>query len=44
MQKAITMKHTQNRNEQFERIKELREEYSNKNNPTISIDVKKKKL
>jgi hypothetical protein len=43
MQKTITMKDTKNRNEQFEKIKELREEYEKSENPTISMDVKKKK-
>lgn len=43
MQKAITMKETENRNEQFERISELREEYTQSENPIISIDVKKKR-
>lgn len=43
MQKAVTMKETTDRNEQFERISELREEYSKSENPIISIDVKKKK-
>jgi len=44
MQKAITMKETENRNEPFERISELREEYAQSENPIISIDVKKKRL
>ena len=43
MQKAVTMKETIDRNEQFERISGLREEYSKSKNPIISIDVKKKK-
>lgn len=43
MQKAVTMKDCKDRNEQFERIQELREEYSKNDNPIISIDVKKKK-
>lgn len=43
MQKAVTMKDCKDRNEQFERIQELREEYSKSDNPIISIDVKKKK-
>lgn len=43
MQKAVTMKETKDRNEQFERISELREEYSKSENPIISIDVKKKR-
>ena len=43
MQKAVTMKDSKDRNEQFERIYELKEEYSKNDNPIISIDVKKKK-
>jgi len=43
MQKAVTMKETENRNEQFEKISKLRDEYSKSENPIISIDVKKKK-
>jgi len=43
MQKTVTMKDTKNRNEQFEKIQELREEYEKIENPVISIDVKKKK-
>ena len=43
MQKTVTMKDTKNRNEQFEKIQELREEYEKSENPIISIDVKKKK-
>lgn len=43
MQIAITMKETKNRNEQFEKISELRGEYSKSENPIISIDVKKKR-
>ncbi|AKB29199.1 Mobile element protein [Methanosarcina siciliae T4/M] len=41
MQKTVTMKDCKDRNEQFERIKELKEEYSESENPIISIDVKK---
>ncbi len=41
MQKAVTMKDCKDRNKQFERISELKEEYSNSENPIISIDVKK---
>ena len=43
MQKSIAMKETENRNEQFERINELKEEYLKSENPTVSIDVKKKR-
>ena len=42
MQKAVTMKDCKDRNEQFERIHELKEEYSKSENPIISIDVKKR--
>ena len=42
MQKAVTMKDCKDRNKQFERINELKEEYSNSENPIISIDVKKR--
>jgi hypothetical protein len=42
MKKTATMKETENRNEQFERIQELRAEYEAAGNPIISIDVKKK--
>ena len=42
MQKAVTMKACKDRNKQFERILELKDEYSKSKNPIISIDVKKK--
>jgi hypothetical protein len=42
MHKTRTVKETAQRNEQFENIKELREEYTKSENPIISIDVKKK--
>jgi hypothetical protein len=42
MQKTVTMKDCKDRNEQFEKIKELKEEYSESENPTLSMDVKKK--
>jgi len=42
MQKTVTMKETKNRNEQFEKIQSLLEEYENSDNPIISVDVKKK--
>lgn len=42
MQKTKTMKDTNERNEQFEKINDLREEYENSENPILSIDVKKK--
>lgn len=43
MQKAVTMKETKDRNEQFEKIRDLRQEYEKSENPIISIDVKKKR-
>jgi hypothetical protein len=42
MQKSVTMKDCKDRNEQFERIHELINEYSTSKNPIISMDVKKK--
>jgi hypothetical protein len=42
MQKTIKMKDCKDRNEQFERISELIDEYSKSKNPIISLDVKKK--
>jgi hypothetical protein len=42
MSKAKTMKEGEHRNEQFENIKKLREEYTQSENPIISIDGKKK--
>jgi len=42
MQKTRTVKETALRDEQFENIKERREEYMKSENPIISIDVKKK--
>ena len=44
MQKAVTMKTCDDRNEQFERISELIDEYSISKNPIISMDVKKKNI
>jgi Rhodopirellula transposase DDE domain len=41
MQKVKTMKEVVNRNEQFENIKKLKEEYTESENPIISIDGKK---
>lgn len=43
MQKAVTMKETNDRNEQFEKIQGLRQTYEKSENPMISIDVKKKR-
>ncbi len=42
MQKAVTMKETKDRNEQFMKIEALQDEYANSENPIVSIDVKKK--
>jgi hypothetical protein len=42
MHKTKTVKEAEQRNEQFENIKELRAEYTKQGNPVISIDVKKK--
>lgn len=42
MQKSVTMKDCKGRNEQFEKINKLKEEYSNSENPVISIDTKKR--
>jgi hypothetical protein len=42
MQKAVTMKTCKDRNEQFEKIHKLINEYSESKNPIISIDAKKK--
>ena len=39
MQKAVTMKDCKDRNEQFEKIHELKEEYSKSENPIISMDL-----
>jgi Rhodopirellula transposase DDE domain len=42
MQKTKTVKEVEQRNEQFENIKELRGKYTEEGNPIISIDVKKR--
>jgi hypothetical protein len=42
MQKAVAMKTCKDRNEQFEKIHKLKDEYSKSKNPIISMDVKKK--
>lgn len=44
IQKRRTMKHVANRNEQFEKIANLKQEYSKGDNPIVSIDTKKKEL
>ena len=43
MQKAVAMKTCKDRNEQFEKIHKLINEYKESKNPIISIDAKKKK-
>lgn len=42
--KTLTQKTVENRNEQFENIKKIKEEYIQKGDPVISIDTKKKNL
>jgi hypothetical protein len=42
MRKTQTVQEAEQRNEQFENIKRLREEYTKSENPVISLDVKKK--
>ena len=42
MQKAVAMKTCKDRNEQFEKINKLINEYKESKNPIISIDAKKK--
>ena len=42
MSKTKTVKEAAQRNEQFENIKEIREEYTKEENPIISLDVKKR--
>ena len=44
MKKCVTLKEVENRNEQFENINSLKEEYKKNGNPILSIDVKKKEL
>jgi hypothetical protein len=44
MYKTKTAKEAEQRNEQFENIKELRGKYTNEGNPIVSIDVKKRSL
>ena len=40
--KVLTQKTVENRNEQFENIKKIKEEYIQRGDPVISIDTKKK--
>ncbi len=42
MKKSKTVKEVEHRDEQFKQIKSYKEEYINKGNPVISMDVKKK--
>jgi hypothetical protein len=42
MKKTKTVKEAEQRNEQFENIKGLRERYTKEENPIISVDVKKR--
>ena len=42
MQKAVTMKTCNERNEQFEKIHKLKNEYKESKNPIISLDAKNK--
>lgn len=44
IQRRRTIKSVANRNEQFEKIAKLREEYSNSDNPIVSVDTKKREL
>jgi hypothetical protein len=43
MQKTKTVKEAEYRNEQFKNINELKEEYMDRGDPVISLDVKKKR-
>lgn len=44
IQRRRSIKQVANRNEQFERIAQLKKEYSQTENPIVSIDTKKKEL
>ena len=44
IQRRRTIKAVENRNEQFEKIAELRQEYLKSDNPIVSIDAKKREL
>ncbi len=44
IQRRRTLKKVENRNEQFEKIAKLRQEYMQSDNPIISIDAKKREL
>jgi hypothetical protein len=42
MSKTKTVKEAEQRNEQFENIREIRERYTKEENPIMSVDVKKR--
>ena len=42
MSKTKTVKEAEQRNEQFENIREIREQYQKEENPIVSLDVKKR--
>ena len=44
IQRRRTLKTVENRNEQFEKIAKLRQEYMQSDNPIVSIDAKKREL
>ena len=44
IQRRLTLKNVENRNEQFEKIAKLKQEYMQSNNPVVSIDAKKREL
>ena len=44
IQRRRTMKHVANRNEQFEKIAQLKKDYAESLNPIVSIDAKKKEM
>jgi hypothetical protein len=44
MRKCLTLKDSENRNAQFERIAKLKKQFIDKNLPVLSIDTKKKEL
>lgn len=44
IQRRRTLKNVENRNEQFEKIAKLRQEYMQSDNPIVSVDAKKREL
>jgi hypothetical protein len=42
MSKTKTVKEAEQRNEQFENLREIREQYQKEENPIVSLDVKKR--